>query len=88
MLRIVEDSSPGVHDLLLSACDQGRYDLLGHTEPHRNCVDNLHKVSVPTVMYFSFQIDTSTSASLRLELFQATPQNSLVLVNTALVHWL
>ena len=43
MLRIVEDSSPGVHDLLLSACDQGRYDLLGHTEPYRNCADNLYE---------------------------------------------
>jgi uncharacterized protein YcgI (DUF1989 family) len=41
MLRIVEDTSPGVHDLLLSACDQQRYTLLGHPDPHRNCVANL-----------------------------------------------
>lgn len=41
MLRIVEDTSPGVHDLLLSACDQARYTLLGHSRPHRNCVTNL-----------------------------------------------
>jgi uncharacterized protein YcgI (DUF1989 family) len=41
MLCLTADSSPGIHDLLLSACDQARYTLLGHPEPHRNCVDNL-----------------------------------------------
>lgn len=41
ILRIVEDTSPGVHDLLLSACDIDRYRLLGVKEYHRNCVDNL-----------------------------------------------
>ncbi len=41
MLTIVEDTSPGAHDLLLSACDQARYTLLGHDRPHRNCADNL-----------------------------------------------
>ncbi len=39
MLRILEDTSPGVHDLLLSACDRERYRLLGHEGAHRNCVD-------------------------------------------------
>src|SRR5262245_22423432 len=41
MLLLTMDASPGIHDLLLSACDQARYTLLGHPEPHRNCVDNL-----------------------------------------------
>ncbi len=41
MLALVEDTSPGTHDLLLSACDQARYTLLGHPAPHRNCVANL-----------------------------------------------
>src|SRR5690606_17619464 len=41
MLTLITDTSPGTHDLLLSACDQQRYTLLGHPEPHRNCVDNL-----------------------------------------------
>ena len=41
LLLLVEDSSPGVHDLLLSACDQQRYALLGHVGPHRTCVGNL-----------------------------------------------
>lgn len=41
MLAFEVDTSPGTHDLLLSACDQWRYTLLGHPAPHRNCVANL-----------------------------------------------
>lgn len=41
ILTIVEDTSPGVHDMLLSACDTERYHLLGHKGYHENCVDNL-----------------------------------------------
>ncbi len=41
MLTIVEDSSPGVHDMLLSACDTERYRRLGHEGYHDNCTDNL-----------------------------------------------
>ena len=41
MLALVDDTSPGMHDLLLSACDQARYTLLGHSAAHRNCVANL-----------------------------------------------
>lgn len=43
MLRLAEDRSPGVHDLLLSACDRERYRLLGHAGPHRSCADNLRE---------------------------------------------
>ena len=43
LLTIAEDTSPGIHDLLLSACDAERYALLGHKGPHRNCVDNLRE---------------------------------------------
>jgi uncharacterized protein YcgI (DUF1989 family) len=41
MLQLIEDRSPGTHDLLLSACDQARYTLLGHAAAHRNCAANL-----------------------------------------------
>ena len=41
IVEIVEDSSPGIHDLLLSACDEERYKLLGVKEFHKNCADNL-----------------------------------------------
>ena len=41
VITIIEDTSPGIHDLLLSACDEKRYQLLGHQGYHRNCEDNL-----------------------------------------------
>lgn len=41
ILTIVEDASPGVHDLLLSACDAERYTLLGVKGLHRSCAANL-----------------------------------------------
>src|SRR5919206_2140229 len=42
ILTLVEDTSGGVHDTLLAACDRYRYELLGATGPHDNCTDNLH----------------------------------------------
>lgn len=43
ILTLAEDSSPGIHDLLLSACDIDRYRLLGVEGYHRNCADNLRE---------------------------------------------
>jgi uncharacterized protein len=42
ILKVVADTSGGVHDTLLAACDRYRYELLGCAEPHDNCTDNLH----------------------------------------------
>lgn len=41
MLTIVEDTSGGVHDTLIAACDRYRYEQLGHIGHHDNCTDNL-----------------------------------------------
>tara|TARA_Y100001960_G_C14622475_1_gene801388 strand:+ start:39 stop:641 length:603 start_codon:yes stop_codon:yes gene_type:complete len=55
ILTVDEDTSPGVHDMLMAACDNERYGLLGCTEYHDNCSDNLRSgtkavgVEVPTV---------------------------------------
>ena len=43
LLTIVKDTSPGTHDLLMSACDPRRYVLLGHEGYHRSCAENLCK---------------------------------------------
>ena len=40
ILTLLEDTSPGYHDMLVAACDRRRYELLGHPN-HRNCADNL-----------------------------------------------
>ena len=41
ILTLIEDTRPGVHDTLMAACDNYRYALLGCTEYHDNCTDNL-----------------------------------------------
>lgn len=41
ILTVIEDTSPGVHDTLIAACDTYRYQLLGCKGYHDNCTDNL-----------------------------------------------
>jgi hypothetical protein len=41
ILTIKEDTTPGIHDTLMAACDDYRYGLLGCTDYHDNCTDNL-----------------------------------------------
>ena len=41
ILTLVQDTSPGVHDTTLAACDVYRYERLGAEGYHRNCTDNL-----------------------------------------------
>jgi uncharacterized protein YcgI (DUF1989 family) len=43
ILRLVEDTSGGIHDTLVAACDRWRYELLGYAGYHDNCTDNLAK---------------------------------------------
>jgi uncharacterized protein YcgI (DUF1989 family) len=41
ILTVVEDTSGGIHDTLIAACDRYRYEGLGHVGHHDNCTDNL-----------------------------------------------
>ena len=41
ILTLEEDTSGGIHDTLLAACDKYRYELLGFEGYHDNCTDNL-----------------------------------------------
>ena len=41
ILTLVEDTSPGIHDTFMAACDRHRYELLGVKSYHRNCLDNM-----------------------------------------------
>ena len=41
ILLFEADTSPGIHDTLIAACDDYRYGLLGCTTYHDNCTDNL-----------------------------------------------
>ncbi|HEX3749046.1 MAG TPA: urea carboxylase-associated family protein [Streptosporangiaceae bacterium] len=41
ILTMVEDTSPGRHDMLYAACDPARYAALGAAPGHRSCAVNL-----------------------------------------------
>ncbi len=41
MLKFVEDGAGGVHDMMIAACDQFRYEFFGHQGPHPSCSENL-----------------------------------------------
>jgi len=41
IVTFVEDTSPGVHDTIVAACDCYRYKFLGVEGYHDNCTDNL-----------------------------------------------
>jgi uncharacterized protein len=41
VLTVISDTSPGVHDTFMAACDLRRYELLGVRSYHRNCCDNM-----------------------------------------------
>jgi uncharacterized protein YcgI (DUF1989 family) len=45
-LTLAEDTSGGVHDTLLPACDTCRYARLGAAEGHSNCADNFRSALV------------------------------------------
>ena len=40
LVTLVEDTSPGVHDTLIAACDPERYRLLGGAPDHPSCAQN------------------------------------------------
>jgi uncharacterized protein YcgI (DUF1989 family) len=54
MLTVVEDTSPGIHDTLLCACNRQIYEEAGCTEYHRNCSDNLHEALGEIGLSFPF----------------------------------
>jgi uncharacterized protein len=41
ILTLLEDTSPGLHDMLMAACDPERFARLGHVGWHASCQENL-----------------------------------------------
>lgn len=46
LMTITEDTSPGVHDTVIAACDHNRYRQLGVDDYHDNCIDNLRQALI------------------------------------------
>jgi uncharacterized protein len=88
ILRLLEDTSPGIHDTLIPACDQERYTQLGHDGPHRNCVDNFRSAvsdlglvapAVPAPLNLFMNVPISASRTLDLQPSPAAPGDSVTL---------
>src|SRR3546814_4940061 len=47
ILTLVEDSSPGIHDTIIAACDSNRYKFLGveRSEEHTSELQSLMRIS-------------------------------------------
>ncbi len=43
LLTVAEDTSPGVHDTLIAACDPERYRQLGGGDDHASCAENYRR---------------------------------------------
>jgi uncharacterized protein YcgI (DUF1989 family) len=88
ILTLVNDTSPGIHDTLLAACDSYRYGLLGCTEYHDNCTDNLAAAmgaldlrapETPSPLNLFMNIPWSEDGSLAFEPPMSKPGDYVVL---------
>ncbi len=88
ILTLVADDSPGVHDMLMAACDPVRYSLLGATRPHASCRDNLERamaglghagVDVPQPINLFMNVPIGPDGALGFEPARSRPGDSVTL---------
>jgi uncharacterized protein len=88
ILTLVEDTSGGVHDTLIAACDRWRYELLGARGYHDNCTDNLAAAlaelglappEVPSPLNLFMNIPWTREGRLSFEPPVSTPGSHVVL---------
>lgn len=58
LMWLDEDTSPGRHDTLIAPCDNERYGLLGCTDYHDNCRDNMHAALAELGMTVAYTPDS------------------------------
>jgi uncharacterized protein len=82
ILIVLEDTSGGIHDTLVAACDRYRYEQLGCTKYHDNCTDNLAQglaelgvkpLDTPSPLNLFMNIPWMSDGSLSLEPPISTP---------------
>lgn len=88
LIEIIEDTSPGVPDILIACCDQPRYQQLGATGYHDNCADNFRMslsaigeqaAHVPSPFNIWMNIPVSASGEYRWEIPVSAPGDYIVL---------
>jgi uncharacterized protein YcgI (DUF1989 family) len=88
IVTLVADDSPGVHDMLMAACDAERYRLLGATGWHASCQENLRgamaalghpDVEVPQPINLFMAIPVGPNGALGFEPAKTRPGDSVTL---------
>jgi uncharacterized protein YcgI (DUF1989 family) len=88
ILTLVADDSPGVHDMLMAACDPERYRLLGVEGAHASCADNLRgaiaelgvaDVPVPQPINLFMNVPVAADGSLGADPSPTRPGDSVTL---------
>ena len=88
ILTVIEDTSGGIHDTIISACDRFRYKFLGVEGYHDNCTDNLHAAmhdlgleppETPSPFNLFMNIPVHADGSLSFEAPVSTPGSFLAL---------
>lgn len=88
ILTLLEDTSGGVHDMLMAACDVFRYQGLGCAGYHDNCTDNLARAmrelslvppETPSPLNLFMNIPWTAEGTLSFEPPVSTPGGFVVL---------
>jgi uncharacterized protein len=97
ILQLEADTSPGIHDTLLSACDEERYQLLGFNDKHGSCCTNFHLAlaelgittrDVPSPLNLFENVEIAADRTLSIRPPVSLPGDSvtlLVLIDAVLV---
>ncbi|KAL5119233.1 hypothetical protein ACEQ8H_002944 [Pleosporales sp. CAS-2024a] len=66
IVKLIQDTSPGVHDTLIAACDRWRYSELGVHGYHASCTDNFwDALDTLSAMMSQHGKDQASSRALR-----------------------
>ncbi|MFC5068685.1 DUF1989 domain-containing protein [Flaviflagellibacter deserti] len=88
ILTLIEDTSGGIHDMLMAACDRYRYEQLGHVGHHDSCTDNLHDAlhaiglespEVPSPLNLFMNVPVSADGALSFAAPPSKPGGSVTL---------
>lgn len=94
MLRLASDTSPGVHDTLVPACDAERYRRLGAVGYHANCADNFRAalrhighettaahfvVAVPAPLNLFMNVPVDAGGAFDIEAPVSSPGDTVIL---------
>lgn len=88
IVKIVEDTSDGIHDTLIAPCDAATYAKLGAQEGHRSCAGNLHEALAeigetlsytPCALNLFMNVPVNNNIDIALEPSKAKPGDYVVL---------